>query len=83
MEMQLQEMNKIIAKLLTLSIPSLCVINGPCVAGAVFIAMAHDKVLMLDTEKAYMYLNEALIDYVVPYRYMRILTEMTNGHTAR
>ena len=30
-----------------------------------------------------MWINEALIDFVVPYTYMRILSAMTSGHTSR
>lgn len=61
----------------------MCVINGPCVAGGVFIALCHDRIIMADTKKSYMTLNEALIDKVVPYQFLKIVTEMTNGHTAR
>ena len=55
-------------RLLSLSIPTLCVINGPAVAGAVYIALAHDRVLM--KESSYICVNDAINDFLVSYRYM-------------
>ena len=45
--------------------------------------LCHDRIIMADTKKSYMTLNEALIDKVVPYQFLRIVSEMTSGHTAR
>lgn len=61
----------------------MCVVNGACVAGGVFTALCHDQIIMVDAKNAYMSTPELFIDKVVPYLFVRIVTEMTNGHTAR
>ena len=40
-----------LANLLTINMPSLCVIDGHVIAGGVFIPLSHDRILMANKPK--------------------------------
>ena len=61
----------------------MCVVNGPCIAGGIFTALCHDKVIMQDDKSSYLWLNEALAGLVVPFRFYNIIKTMVNGHAAQ
>ena len=39
-------LHSLLARILTINVPSLCVFNGHAIAGGLMIGMAHDKILM-------------------------------------
>ena len=41
-ESSISGLHKLLARILTVGMPSLCILNGKTVAGGVFIALAHD-----------------------------------------
>ena len=47
-----------LANLLTVNMPSLCVVNGHVIAGGLFIALSHDKIIMANNPDLKVQLNE-------------------------
>ena len=47
-----------LANLLTVNMPSLCVVNGHTIAGGVFIPLSHDKIIMANKPNLIVQLNE-------------------------
>ena len=52
-------MHHMLKEILTVNVPSLCVVNGLNIAGGVFMSLAHDKVIMNSNPKFTTCLNEA------------------------
>ena len=56
-----------LANLLTVNMPSLCVVNGHCIAGGLFIALSHDKIIMANKADIKVQLNEVFFGQTIPF----------------
>ena len=54
------EMIDLFCRILTLNVPTLAVINGHAVAGGLYLAQVHDRVIMIDNPKCKLQLSESL-----------------------
>ena len=45
-------------KVLNLNMPTLAVVNGHAIAAGLWLALCHDRIIMVNDEKTYMLLNE-------------------------
>ena len=63
-------MQKVFARLISLGIPSLAVLNGHTIAAGVFLALCHDKIIMKADPKKSIWVNELTFGKAVPYAYL-------------
>ena len=58
-EANIVALHLMLKRILTVNIPSLCVVNGKNIAGGVFMSLAHDRIIMNSDPKFTTCLNEA------------------------
>jgi enoyl-CoA hydratase/carnithine racemase len=74
------EMLKLYARILSIGVPTLSVINGHAVAGGLLLALCHDKVIMEDDPKWKLQMNEILINMSINFPYSKMCKHlMPNG----
>ena len=77
------EMIDLYCRILTLNVPTLAVITGHCIAGGVFLAQCHDRVIMTTNPKFKMQLNESTAGIGMFSVYLTLLKEVLSPRTAR
>ena len=63
-------------RLLRLNVPTLCVLNGHAVAGGLFLALCHDKIIMADNPKLKCQFNESLVGMSMYTPYACMMKEL-------
>ncbi len=76
-------MQKLYAKLLTVNVPTMCVIQGNAFAGGLFLALCHDFRIMVDHPKVKLCLSEILVGIGLGNLYMQLATSLLDSQTAR
>ena len=74
---------RLFARFITLSIPSLAIFNGPSIAGGVFIGLCHDEIWMANDPKSFVWVNENSFGAILPSGFAELLKETTSPGTAR
>ena len=73
-----------LANILTLNMPSLCVVDGHVIAGGIFIPLCHDKIIMTSKPKIKWQLNEVHIGAHIPLGLTNLVKySCGNGHLSR
>ena len=72
-----------LARLITINVQTLCVVNGFAVAGGVFIALAHDKCIMNSDPTFKCFLNETANSMPINQSNIYQIESVTSGATAR
>ena len=76
-------MHHMLKEILTVNVPSLCVVNGLNIAGGVFMSLAHDKIIMNSNPKFTTCLNEAENGKVPTFAMEQFLRTITSGKSSR
>ena len=76
-------LHKLMQKVLTLSVPSLCVVNGVNIAGGVWTSLSHDRVIMADNPKLYTWLIEAEKGICPTFGMQQFMRETCTNHASR
>ena len=71
----------LIRRLLTFPIPTVCVVNGHCVAGGVLLSLGFEHVIMNGNPKCKLKLNEVENGLVVPGGLIHLTAFKTRPHT--
>jgi enoyl-CoA hydratase/carnithine racemase len=71
-------MNKIFARLITLSVPSLAVFNGHSIAGGIFLGLSHDQIICKNDPSLKLQLNELEFGGHLPYGFTKLLSDTTS-----
>jgi enoyl-CoA hydratase/carnithine racemase len=77
------EMMDLYCRILTLSVPTMAVITGHCIAGGFFLAQCHDHLVMTSNPKFKTQLNESVAGIGMFSVYMILLKEILDTRTAR
>ena len=72
MQETIAHMRLLLARIMTLNLPTLAIINGHAIAGGAMLALAHDYAFMKSGKHKF-FLNEADIGYAVPYGMIRFI----------
>ena len=59
--------------MLSFEMPAMCVVNGHCIAGGIFMALQHDYVIMKDDPKAMWWFNEIDFGFIIPEGLIRLV----------
>lgn len=65
--LSIRMLHVVLARLLTVNVPTLCVVNGFAIAGGVLIALAHDKVIVNSNPNYRFWMNETENGFSIPY----------------
>lgn len=72
-----------LARMMTINVQTMCVMNGHSVAGGCFIALAHDKTIMSSNPKFKFFLNETKNGFHLKDPLSYVVRESTSGGTAK
>lgn len=76
-------MQALLARFMTVSIPSVAVINGHAFAGGIILALAHDFRIMNSSNKGLICLSELNIGLALPTAYNEFIKRTMNPQAAR
>ena len=79
----LAEYQLLLGKILTLGLPSLCVMNGHTFAGGLFLGVTHDFRIMTNDSSKKVCLSEINLGFNMPKAYGRIIKETTTRQAYR
>ena len=71
------------ARMLTMNCHTLCVADGFIVAGGLFIAFSHDKLIMNGNTKLKVFLNEIKNGFPIPYGLLQLCKMGASEATSR
>ena len=76
-------MTRIFARIMTLNVPTLTIVDGHCIAGGVMLAIAHDHVYVRDDPKLKIKMNEIENNLLFPEPMMDFTKAITLSASRR
>ena len=67
-------------RIICFPVPTLCLVDGKCIAGGVFLSLAFDYRIGVDSEKTYFHLNELDNNLPLPAPLVNVLSARTGSN---